>query len=163
MTLERRKPLRANPETTRAWQDRSRKPLSRSGPIDRGESLKRTGPLARRGAKAKRAEPALRRAYAEVDQRDGGCVFGVLDRTHRCPPNALLHHDHLWGRLVRPDLREDPRGIVLLCSVAHDEVTRDPKLHRELRRAVLEGRTLVELREACPRPLRAPLPWVAGF
>lgn len=157
--MERRKPLRANPDTTRAWQDRSRRQLPRRSPPAAGAFAgPARAPLAKRGARAKRLEPALRAAYQQVDQRDANrCQYDQLDPAHRCPPGTVTHHDHLWGRNVRPDLREDPRAIVLLCSTAHDEVTRNPVLHRELRRAILENRALAELQDTCPRPLLAPI------
>jgi hypothetical protein len=134
--MERKKPLRANPETTRAWQQRSRVTAAA-----KARTTPRT-PLPKVGARAKRLEPALRGAYREVDRLDGRrCQFHLLDPTHRCPSNALLHHDHLWGRNVRPDLREKAWAIVTLCSVAHlHYVTDNPVLHRELRAAVLVSR-----------------------
>lgn len=76
-------------------------------------------------------------------------MFHLLDTDHVCPRNALLHHDHLWNRNVRPDLREKAWAIVLLCSVAHDQVTTNPELHRRLRTVVLAERIAEWIGKAC--------------
>jgi len=98
--------------------------------------------LRAQGARGTRLAPALRAAYAEAERLDmgGQCQFHLVDPDHVCPRRALIHHDHLWGRRVRPELRERGWAIVCLCSVAHDVVTKDPVLHRRLRDAVLVSR-----------------------
>ena len=126
--------LRPNPESHRAWQQRTRERAMAKPGRAPGSTL------AARGARAKRLQPALDAAYAEVDQRDGGCQFHLVDPGHVCPRRALLHHDHLWNRNVRPDLREKAWAIVLVCSVAHDQLTNNPELHRRLRVAALAER-----------------------
>ena len=61
--MERRKPLKADPAKTRAWQDRSRKPLQR------GEFWKtRTGQLRRKTALKKRNEERIARRKKEYDR-----------------------------------------------------------------------------------------------
>lgn len=136
-------PLRPNPDSYREWQRRSRAKAAAKPGRAPGSTL------AARGARAKRLQPALDAAYAEVDRRDGGCMFHLLDTDHVCPRNALLHHDHLWNRNVRPDLREKAWAIVLLCSVAHDQVTTNPELHRRLRTVVLAERIAEWIGKAC--------------
>ncbi len=135
-------PLQPNPDAHREWQRRSRE-NARAKP---GRAPNST--LAARGAKAKRQQSALDAAYAEVDKRDGGCQFHLLQPGHKCVRGAALHHDHLWGRNVRPELREAAWAIVLLCSFAHVAVTEDSELHRELRAVVLARRAAEGVEEA---------------
>lgn len=126
--------LTPNPESHRAWQERSRaKAKAKTGRAPNST-------LAARGARSKRLKPALDAAYAEVDKRDGGrCQFHLAAPGHQCRTTEL-HHDHLFNRNVRPDLREVSWNIVLLCAPAHRRVTDDPKAHRALRIAVLAER-----------------------
>lgn len=133
--MERSKPLRTDPEKTRAWQQRSREKSTENA---RDKPRK---PLPKVGVAGKRNAPKLAAAFREVDKRDGKrCQFHLLDPGHRCPPNALMHRDHLWGRLVRPEYRHTAWTIVTLCSVTHVAVTESPKLHRKLREVVLVER-----------------------
>ena len=136
--------LTPNPESHRAWQERSRaRALAKPG---RGPNSS----LARVGARSKRLQPALEEAYAEVDRRDGGrCQFHLAAPGHRCSTSEL-HHDHLFNRNVRPDLRQTAWNIVLLCAPAHRRVTDDPKAHRALRVAVLAERIAEWIEQGCP-------------
>lgn len=136
-------PLTPNPDSHREWQRRTRERAMNKPGRAPGSML------AARGARSKRLQPALDRAYGEVDERDGGCQFALVDPDHRCPRRALLHHDHLWGRNVRPEYRERAWAIVLLCSVAHDLVTKDPELHRQLRIACLAERISEWIEAGC--------------
>lgn len=131
----KRSPLTANPDTTRAWQQRSRaRAAGRPGRAP-GSTLAAKSP---RGVIADRA---LARAYREVDRRDAGaCQYVLLDATHRCPWPPGIEHDHLWGRRVEPGRRATPWAIVSLCRDAHHRVTTDPNLHRQLRTVVLVER-----------------------
>jgi hypothetical protein len=94
-TLKRGGRLQADPETTRAWQDRSRKPLAPSGPIQRSAPMPTAGrregpgrPSAARGSirKAsarKTSEGAARRALVGRLAVEGvGCEI--------CPELALI-------------------------------------------------------------------------
>lgn len=133
--MERKKPLKGDPDAARSWQQRSRENAAKKPGRAPGSTL------AAKGARSKRLAPALAAAYREVDQRDGrACQFTLLDSSHRCPRGSLLHHDHLWPRNVRPDLREAGWAIVLLCAPSHDHVTNNPGIHRDLRIAVLAER-----------------------
>lgn len=133
--MERKRPLRADPDKTRAWQQRSRQKAAENA------QAKPRKPLPAVGAAGRRKAPALAAAFRAVDKRDAKrCQFHLLDPGHRCPPNALMHRDHLWGRLVRPEHRHTPWAIVTLCSVSHRAVTENPRLHRQLREVVLVER-----------------------
>lgn len=102
---------------------------------------RRRQPIRAVGARGQRLAPALAAAYREVDLLDGKqCQYHLIEPDHRCVRGAVLHHDHLWGRRVRPELRERSWAIVTLCGHAHDAVTKSPAKHRELRAAVLTSR-----------------------
>ena len=71
------------------------------------------------------ADAALKEAYAEVDQRDGGICWvtgrytiagGVDARTRR-------EHHHLKGRNVKPEWVHEPQRIITVTAEAHALIT----------------------------------------
>lgn len=98
--MERRKPLRANPEKTREWQRRSRKPLPKEG------------------RKAERERSAVASFRAEVRRRAGGWCEGA---TPACPPHrhAGAHAHHVWPSDRDRGVHDPERGK-LLCAAGHD-------------------------------------------
>jgi len=141
VTLERRTPLKrtggpkANPATTRAWQDRSRRPLPPSSAKGR--------------ARARDAAEAGRRAKA----RDGGCVAAALVPDLRCW--GPLDPQHVIPRGVRPDLADDDLNIIGCCRAHHRYIDDHPERARELG---LHGRDGDDLEELRLRRLRAANP-----
>ena len=102
MALRPRKPLRANPETTRAWQDRS-KPLTRT-----------TG-VKPRNAKRRKTEHA--RAYGPDEHVEWIAAQPCVVCGHVPCQNAHVR----TGGMGR---KADAKWIVPLCAVCH------PELHR---------------------------------
>ena len=105
MSLERRTPLRANPEKVRAWQDRSRKPLKSK----------------------KRRTPAERAVRERVFERDGHCqlvghgdCFGPLTPHHR--------------RKESDQGAYSEANLVSLCSFHNGQLEADADLARVGRR-----------------------------
>lgn len=118
MSLERRKPLKrtggpkADPAATRAWHDRSRKPLPANSAKGR--------------ARAREAADAGRRAKA----RDGGCVAAALVPELRCW--GPLDPQHVIPRGVRRDLAADDRNIIGCCRGHHEWIEANKARAREL-------------------------------
>lgn len=112
MTLERRKPLerktrlRANVETARAWERRSRKPLAAVG------------------AKAKRERAAVDEFRAAIRARARGRCEAT---TPACPEGEHdgHHAHHVWPS-DRDAGRHDPNRGRLLCAAAHAWVHANP-------------------------------------
>lgn len=95
----KRSPLRSNPETTRAWQDRSRKPLARV-PMKKRNPVR----LAKRRAEEFGADAALIRALP-------CCVCSAPGPNHP-------HHVRSRGAGGKSD------SIVALCAEHHEEIHR---------------------------------------
>lgn len=92
-TLKRGGGLKADPEKTRAWQDRSRKPIASTGPIQRGapptdrrEAPKRPlaarGPIRKASARKTREGTARRTLVGRLTAEGVGCEI--------CPELALI-------------------------------------------------------------------------
>ena len=92
---------------------------------------KGTPRVVERHAKRRAAEAALRRAYAEVDERDKGICWATGRQTFTLSTiggtydvrDWYREHHHLRGRNVRPGWRARPERIVTLSRIAHQLVT----------------------------------------
>ena len=105
VTLERRTPLRANPETTRAWQNRSRRALPKSG---------------RRGKLHRAAMDELRPAvFAATSYR---CVAQSVP-VEGCSGRAEhAHHVHPRGRGGSDSFD----NLIAVCSAHHQWIQDHP-------------------------------------
>lgn len=113
--LDRGEALKANPETTRAWVDRTRK----------------TNRLPAMSEKRKAEKPKRDRVRQEVIARDGGCVArGLLPGRCASPfpdrPPLEVHEVISRGRWAKGYLVAD--NCRALCQVHHDLVTAEPDL-----------------------------------
>jgi hypothetical protein len=126
--MNRNKPLRADPDKTRAWQRRSRKPLA-------AKSAKRA---------AKR--PAEREVTEIVYGRDGGCVLRSMPRLGDEVPlcGGPLTPHHLSKQSKGYDWSED--NLVALCSTHNGWVEDEPDLARTLGLVVTWGLDHAEAR-----------------
>lgn len=111
--LDRGRGPKADPATTRAWQDRSRQKLPAMSPRRKAEKPKRD------------------RVRQEVLARDGGCVArGVLPGRCASPfpdrPPLEVHEVISRGRWAKGYLVAD--NCRALCQVHHDLVTAEPIL-----------------------------------
>lgn len=103
MSLQRRKRLRSNPETTAAWQQRSRKTLKRS-------RLGRASRIMRRlTAKGKR-----KRAF---QMGDAGPAAGLGDLIRALP--CVGCHPHWWRRALELERPPEWPRYWQRCDVAH--------------------------------------------
>lgn len=133
MSLDRRAPLRADPEATRAWQDRSR----RKARFTNRTQLRRTRGLRQRSAKRAAQDRALDRARFEVVARSEG----------RCEANVEAvctgrgeHAHHVRRRSQGgPDTADN---LLWLCASCHRFVHDNPAAAAAmglLKRTVTDG------------------------
>lgn len=131
--LERRTPMKrtagpkADPAATRAWQDRSRKPLPESSP--RGRERRARATAAGKVAKA----------------RDGGCIVAAMVPEVECW--GPLDPQHVIPRGVRPSLADDPANIVAACRGHHQWIEEHPVEARAMGVHGHDGDDLEELAE----------------
>ena len=106
----RRTPLAADPDKTRAWQDRSRRRLP-------ARSKKRIAEAPTRAA-----------VRAEVLDRDRGCrARGIAPGPCAARPGrAPLEVHEVVSRARRPGGHLDPENCLALCPGHHDWVTEHP-------------------------------------
>lgn len=124
MTLERRERLRANPETTRAWQRRSQD-AARARERDRPRPALPAAST-KGAARARAAAEAGRVAKA----RDGGCVAAALVPELGCW--GPLDPQHVIPRGVRRDLAAEPANIIGCCRGHHEWIEANKARARKL-------------------------------
>lgn len=113
-----------DPEKTRAWQDRSRKPLDRTAHLVSRSTLDGFGPPKRQPPKRPDPIPAETRAAARA--RSGGrCIVCVFDgNAHNAQGKATaLHHvfpksRRKWPMLVA--VEDNLVGVCFDCHGAHE-------------------------------------------
>lgn len=106
MTLERKKPLRADPAKTRDWQRRSRSNLPAQS------------------AKRKREAPERRRVREEVLARDGSCqARGLLPGRCWHPYGLPLDVHEVISRGLWAAGYLDPGNCLAVCRAHHDWIT----------------------------------------
>lgn len=107
--LPRRTPLQGNPEKTRAWRDRSRKPLP-------AKSKKRVA-----------EDPERARVRQVVLDRDQGCMGrGILPGRCWHPRDEPLDVHEVESRGTHPGSHLDPEVCLALCRGHHQWVTTHP-------------------------------------
>lgn len=121
MSLDRREPLRANPATTRAWQDRSR----RQARFAKRNALRRArGGLRPRSPKRAAQDRRLAQARAQVLARcDGRCEANV-EAVCRPAVHDGVHAHHVRRRSQGgPDT---PENLLWVCADAHRWIHDNP-------------------------------------
>lgn len=102
--------LKSSPDSVRAWQQRSRKPLKR-GRIERskGNSLR------------SKLDPRLVAWSRAIKKRD---VFCQWPQCGRLGPSVTIDAHHKAPRSLRPDLKYELSNGVVLCRFHHELCTR---------------------------------------
>ena len=115
-TLKRRTPLRADPEKTRAWRDRSRKPMPKTGPRTK-----------KRQAMNRRIDKVL--SGIGIDR----CEIRIQGK---CVNSIMLTHAHSKkSRFLVTD--GDWMEAALCCIPCHDHIEAMP--HGDMHRIVTEA------------------------
>lgn len=109
--MQRSKPLAADPNVTRAWQDRSKKAAAARN----GGSV-----IAKVGAKAKRWAAGDAEFRAAVRKRDGNrCTFPHHKLGFDPPCGGPLEVQHVIKRGINAARRQDVHNGTLICRISH--------------------------------------------
>lgn len=121
--LKRKTELRADPEKTRAWQDRSRKPLARKTALKSGKPLQSKTPIGRHVALTGAATPRPRRkpdppelVEAKAERR---LISNDVCELDGCGHRAV-HFHHRWRRRHRG--AHACWNLLHLCSSCHGAI-----------------------------------------